>query len=57
LSSSSVHRSDDFDDAAATVLGNLGMCALMSLVCLAAAPVIAAVFDGATAGTVAAAIS
>jgi PST family polysaccharide transporter len=46
LRSGLVHRSDQLDDAAATVFwATLGMGALMSLVCLAAAPVIAAVFD------------
>jgi O-antigen/teichoic acid export membrane protein len=58
LRSGLVHRSDQLDNAAATVFwATLGMGALMSLVCLAAAPVIAAVFDSDTAGTVAAAMS
>jgi O-antigen/teichoic acid export membrane protein len=58
LRSGLVHRSDQLDNAAATVFwATLGMGALMSLVCLAAAPAIAAVFHNDTAGTVAAAMS
>lgn len=58
LRSGLVHRSDKLDDAAATVFwATLGMGALMSLIALAAAPVIATVFNSDMAGTVAAAMS
>lgn len=58
LRSGLVHRSEKLDDAAATVFwATLGMGVLMSLISLAAAPIIAAAFNSDTAGTVAAAMS
>lgn len=58
LRSGLVHRSEQLDDASATVFwATLGMGAVMSLVSLAAAPIIGAVFHSHTAGTVAAAMS
>jgi PST family polysaccharide transporter len=58
LRSGLVQRKDDLDDAAATVFwATLGMGVVMSLVSLAAAPLIAAAFNSQAAGVVAAAMS
>lgn len=58
LRSGLVHRKQELDAAAATVFwATLGMGVLMSLVALAAAPLIGAAFNNDTAGTVAAAMS
>jgi PST family polysaccharide transporter len=58
LRSGLIHRDEDVDDAAATVFwATLATGAAMSLVSLAAAPVIGHVFDNRTAGLVAAAMS
>ncbi len=58
LRSGLVHRDRDVDDAAATVFwATLGTGAVMSLLALAAAPLVGHVFDSRTAGLVAAALS
>ncbi|WP_216870823.1 oligosaccharide flippase family protein [Modestobacter excelsi] len=58
LRSGLVHRDGDLDDAAATVFWvTLGTGVLMTLLALAAAPIIGHVFDSHTAGLVAAAMS
>lgn len=58
LRSGLIHRDGDLDDAAATVFwATLGTGAAMSVLALAAAPLVGHVFDSRTAGLVAAAMS